>query len=249
MSRSIYGTPRTYATHRGTARTQDSEAGRHRCCCAGCAAGSFLAALAFFGVVSGLALSQPQRSPEVEKRRQAAVSRWGEPPPSQPPAEVRALRDRVERAAEEAERSAPPGGTKRFTALVSEDELNSLLATDPRIRKELAAQGVKELTILFENGRVLVDALVDRGGLTLRASADGIPVVRSDGTVDVRIENARAGRFPIPSDAMAKVRGELAKALATQDPKHGKVTSLDIVRGRITISGEATGDLPDLTDR
>lgn len=205
-------------------------------------------ALAFFLGVVALVVAQPKRSPEIERRRQAALSRWDEPPPSRPPAEVRALRERVERAAEQAERAARPGGTKSFSTSVHEDEVNSLLATDPRIRKELAAKGIRQLTVLFESGRVLIDGVCDVGGLSLRVSADAVPAVRPDGTVDLRIENARAGRFPIPADKMAQARTELAKALAMQDPSRGRVTSLEVLDGEIRVSGEATGELPDVPD-
>lgn len=213
-----------------------------RCCCMAAAA-LFAAAIGFFCLVVCLALWAPTRPPEVQKRRDAALERWSDQPPRSPAPEARALKDRMELTRDQATRAARSTGRAPFEITMTEDEVNALFATEPDLRAELERQGVRDLTVLFERGRMLLDATVTRGGLTVSVSADAVPIVRSDGTLDVRVEGPRAGRFPIPPSLLDEARRALAEALASQDPRQLRLESVSVSPGTMTVRGQAHRDV------
>ncbi|MBP7560007.1 MAG: LmeA family phospholipid-binding protein [Armatimonadetes bacterium] len=217
---------------------------RRSCCCAGCAGLLFLSALCFFGGVVSFALRPPQRSPEVRQRRDDVLRLWDSPPPATPPAEVEALKDRMRQTVERLDALPAQSGPRSFEVAITEDEVNTALAADPRIRAELEQRGVRSVSILFEGGRAMVDGVVDIGGVAAPVTADAVPTVNSDGTIHVAIENARAGMFPLPAALLDQVRTKFEEILRKQDPERGRIQSISLQDGVLTLRGEVTGELP-----
>lgn len=237
-----YGSPQPVPY--GYARAEERPRSRGARCCACCAGVLFLCALAFFGAVIATALRPPQRQPEVQARRDEVLRLWESPPPASTPAEVRRLQERMRETVARLD-SAPPGsGPRTFEVTVTEDEVNAALATDPQVRAELERQGVRSVSILFEDGRAMLDGVVELGGVQAPVTADAVPSVNADGTIRVAIENARAGMFPLPAAMLEKVRAKLEEALRKQDPQRGRIRSLVLDGGVLTMRGEVTGDLP-----
>jgi len=201
-----------------------------------------------FGMVMGLALSDPRRAPEVRARREVARALWNTPS-SQPSPEAQAVRDRVKRVADQAASQPESGAPRQYDVTITEDEANALLATDPDIRKKLESQGVHQVTLLFEDGRILVDGRVTYAGMTLDVSGDAVPTVREDGTLDVRVENAKAGGFPMPGSALGEVERLLESVLSQQDPSRGRINALKVSQGSLRLEAETRGEVPELFGR
>jgi hypothetical protein len=204
----------------------------------------FLSTLCLFGALIGATLTTPERPPEIQERRNEYVDLWEAPAPATPPPEVQALKDRMRQAAERVEALPADAGPRPFDVRITEDEVNAALATDPRIRAELERQGARRVTILFDDGRAMIDGIVEMGGMEAPVTADAVPTVRPDGTIDVAIENAQAGIFPLPASLMNKVRSKLEDLLRQQDPERGRITGITMQDGVLTLRGEITGDLP-----
>lgn len=208
---------------------------RRACCC--CAGLGFGASLLFFGGALALALSTPRATPEVRQRQSEVRDRWA----ATDSATAKRTADRaVERAQtmrKQVTEQARAGGAVPFEASVSEDEVNALLAADAGAREALRASGVSGVVVLFEEGRAVLSGRVQRSGLDLEVTADLVPTVGADGRVAVAVENARAGRFPLPASLVSQARDALAKAIENQDPERGRIESVAIERGKLTIRG------------
>jgi hypothetical protein len=239
-----------YATGRPTAPYPSSPPARraggcNRCCC-GCAAAAFVGGLLFFGISLGLALSKPRVDPGTRDRRQQAERLWQSQSPEASRATAARAVERARTVRRQVAEQASAGKLAPFELTVSEDEVNALIASDERVRDAMRSQGVRDVTVLFEERRMLLAGQVSRGGFTFDVAADAVPVVRPDGTIDIRIENARAGRFPVPAALVDEARSALAQVLAKQDPERGRVEEVSLTRGKLTIRGRAEGDVPDL---
>ncbi len=221
--------------------------GRSGCrqCCCGCAAATFVASLLLFGMVMGLALRDPRRAPEVQARREAARALWSAPSSERAP-EAEALRSRMERVAERAAEQSGSDGAHLYDVTVTEAEANALLATDPEIRRALESHGVHQMTLLFEQGRILIDGKVTYRGMTLDVRGDAVPSVRADGTLDVRVENAKASGFPMPPSVLGEVERMLEDVLSQQDPSRGRIHSLTLSKGSLRLEAETRGEMPRL---
>lgn len=219
--------------------------GCNRCCC-GCAALAFVGGLLFFGLALGLALSKPRVDPATRERRQQAQGLWQSQSPEASRATAARAVERARTVRQQVAEQASAGKMAPFELAVSEEEVNALIASDERVRDAMRGQGVRDVTVLFEERRILLAGQVSRGGFTFDVAADAVPEVRPDGTIDIRIENARAGRFPVPPALVDEARSALAEVLAKQDPERGRVEEVSLTRGKLTIRGHAEGSIPDL---
>jgi hypothetical protein len=231
-----------YAGRPSYAPPSRPRAGSRRCCC-GCAAAVFGLSLLFFGVALGLALSRPRVDPGVRERLTRAENRWQEPVSDTSRATARRVTERAESVRRHVAEDASAGQMTPFEITVSEDEVNAILTSNDEVRRVLGEQGVRGATILFEEGKILLSGQADRAGLTFDVTAEAVPIVRADGTLDVRVENARAGNFPLPSSIVEEARSALREAISKQDPERGRIGEVQLTRGRLTVKGRVDSSI------
>lgn len=223
---------------------QQRSASRRSRCCAGCAGLLFVSSLCFFGTVVATIIAPPRRSPAVQQRREEALRLWESPPPESPSPQAPTLELRVQEAVERLESTPADTGPVPFQVVLTEDEVNMALATDRQVRAALAAQGVRRVSILFEDGHAVIEGVVELGGVEVHVTAHAVPIVNPDGTIRVAIEHARAGVLPLPPTVLNKVRAKLEEILRQQDPRRGIIDSITVDDGVLSLRGRVTGELP-----
>ncbi len=156
------------------------------------------------------------------------------PPSGEQPA-VGSARAEVEAAIEAARRGEP----SEVTITLTDAEVTAALAARGELR------GVRDPRVEFTDGAVIASGLVRREGREAYITVTAVPTVTASGRPQVRVTDVRAGRLgiPVPGGLAERVGEKIQKVLDSKAPGI-RLRSIEVERGRITLSGTAIPPLP-----
>lgn len=190
---------------------------RRRWCCAGCLAPVLLVLAAM-----GLLLSAP---PE---------------PPLPSPEVVRRNAERVRSAASEIERSARRTPRMGFELRLTEEDLNSFLASDPSVASLRARASVERAWVSLEDGGVRVSGRYRAAGVPLTATATVRLSAGQDGILVADVLSLHLGRVSMPGASREKLADMAAEAIAAViTPGEIRIESVDVRDRTIVMRGRS----------
>jgi hypothetical protein len=199
-------------------RPNKSSCRRRACCLSGCLSLSILA-LVF---VALLLLPPPAPSP-LSPAEQARVEK-----------RLESVRQEVEAI----ERDVRAGRSHPFSLTLTQQEINSLLSTDNKIRKEFRRHRVERAYVRIEEGRIQASATRRSGGVPVTVTATIVPVLQEDGSLDPRVEGLRVGRVGIPEAGVDRLAKRLVRAVRDRLLEtRVQVESIRIENEAITVKG------------
>jgi hypothetical protein len=154
------------------------------------------------------------------------------------PTQTRVARHKMDEVSVEASRlaaAARRGESRSTVLLLSAEEINALLATQPEVRGVLDDARISEPEVRLQHGRVITSATVIAGGTPVRLTAEGTLAARG-GMLIYASDTVRVAGVPAPARVRAAVETRIAEAFhRVEQQAHARVDRVIVDRDRIKL--------------
>lgn len=165
----------------------------------------------------------------------SCLSRFGEPPPTEPIPVSKEAAQSLEQKLSEALSKAQNG---EFTITATDEEVTSLIAYQ---MEKASDTPMRDVQVHFSDGRIHVwaifaDVLPFDMGVSLVATATVV-----DEQLQIDIVESSAGVIPLPQsllDSLSRIVNETIAEAETRVPQQVRITEVVIGDGEITVSGK-----------
>lgn len=185
-----------------------------------------LVALAWVGAF--LVLATPEHAPVLTGVERERVKQ-----------EVEVVQAELERIKADARR----GVSRPFHLVVTDEQLNVLLAEDEGVRETLAERGVQDAWVRIADGTVVATAVRELGGVTVQIQASLVPELAGDRQVHVRVESIRVGRLYAPQAAVQRLAEEVGRVLSRQvNDERVQLDRIEVRGNSVHLIGKTGGE-------
>lgn len=148
--------------------------------------------------------------------------------------EVRQVRAEVEKL----RRAARAGERRPFHLVVSDEQINFLLAEDEKVREQLAAHRVEEAWVHMANGAVVATAVRVVGGMSIQVRAVLVPEVAGDRSIRMRVTEMHIGRLGAPRAAVERLADQISRLVTKQIvDTHVRLTNVRVEGNAVHLVG------------